>query len=98
MQPFSAAQPYESDLAPSRCWLQGSALAVLWCRDWLDNYKSQIHEQEERRRKEEEESRPVGPAPPPKSRVDDPSSYGINLRPGEGERCSLLSSSCSAVL
>lgn len=57
------------------------------CRDWLDQYKSKIQREEERLRKEEEESRPIGPAPPPKSRVDDPSSYGINLRPGEGERC-----------
>eukprot|EP00892_Ulva_mutabilis_P002833 jgi/Ulvmu1/12550/UM090_0037.1 len=53
---------------------------------WLEMFKAEMTEQEEKRKKEEEESRPVGPAPPPKARVDDPSSYGINLRPGEGER------------
>lgn len=57
-------------------------------------YKEEITAQQERQRKEEEESRPVGPAPPPMARVDDPSGYGINLRPGEGERC-VIAAQCS---
>jgi hypothetical protein len=67
----------------------GEQSARMCCREWVQERKAVLLQEEQRIAALQEQARPVGPAKPGADvrNASGDGHYGVNLRPGEGERC-----------